>query len=163
MNFLDIEKAVLDGEVDAGVLIHESILNFDDSLEVEAEIWDIWLDMAKENLPLPLGGMALRRSIPLNRAIEIEDILIEGVKVANEKKEELSKLLIENNLVRIGDKLLDRYLKMYASNDSIELSSQQIKALNKLWKIGYDNKIYDCLIETEDYLIPREYKEIRSL
>jgi len=28
MNFLDIEKAVLDGEVDAGVLIHESILRF---------------------------------------------------------------------------------------------------------------------------------------
>jgi len=31
-NFLDIEKAVLNGEVDAGVLIHESILDFDESL-----------------------------------------------------------------------------------------------------------------------------------
>ncbi len=33
MNFLDIENAVLNGEVDAGVLIHESILTFNSSLE----------------------------------------------------------------------------------------------------------------------------------
>ncbi len=35
MNFLEIEQAVLDGTVDAGVLIHESILGYDDSLVVE--------------------------------------------------------------------------------------------------------------------------------
>ncbi|MGZ8546547.1 MAG: MqnA/MqnD/SBP family protein, partial [Sulfuricurvum sp.] len=35
MNFLEIEQAVLDGVVDAGVLIHESILGYDDSLMVE--------------------------------------------------------------------------------------------------------------------------------
>ncbi len=162
MNFLDIEKAVLDGEVDAGVLIHESILTFDKSLEVEAEVWDIWLDFAKEELPLPLGGMALRRSIPLNRAIEIEDILIEGVRVANEKKQELSKLLVEQNLVRIDDKLLEQYLNMYASNDSIELNEAQLKALDKLFEIGYENKMYDCPIKAKDYLIPREYKKIRT-
>ncbi|WP_438830657.1 MqnA/MqnD/SBP family protein, partial [Campylobacter coli] len=38
-NFLEIENAVLSGEVDAGVLIHESILEFDSSLCVKAEIW----------------------------------------------------------------------------------------------------------------------------
>ena len=42
MNFLEIEQAVLNGEVDAGVLIHESILTYDDALEVEIEMWDIW-------------------------------------------------------------------------------------------------------------------------
>ncbi len=35
-------------------------------------MWDIWLELVEEELPLPLGGMALRRSIPLNRAIEID-------------------------------------------------------------------------------------------
>ncbi len=44
MNFLDIENSVINGEVDAGILIHESILNFDESLEVEKEIWDVWTD-----------------------------------------------------------------------------------------------------------------------
>ncbi len=64
-------------------------MDFDDTLEVEKEIWDIWLDLAEDNLPLPLGGMALRRSIPLNRAIDLEEILIEGVRVANSRKAEL--------------------------------------------------------------------------
>ena len=53
-NFLQIEGAVLSGEVDAGVLIHESILDFSDELCVEREIWDIWSELAGENLPLPL-------------------------------------------------------------------------------------------------------------
>jgi len=162
MNFLDIEKAVLNQEVDAGVLIHESILDFDSNLEVEAEIWDIWQNFAKKELPLPLGGMAIRRSLPLNRAIEIEDILIKGVEVANNKKDELSKLLVEKNLVRIGDKLLDRYLDMYASNDSITLSDIQIEALDRLWEIGFENRVYDTLIKTKDYLIPKEYKALRE-
>ena len=156
MNFLEIEEAVKSGAVDAGVLIHESILDFDESLEVEKEMWDIWLELAEENLPLPLGGMALRRSIPLNRAIELEEILTKGVKVANSKKKELCEELEKRDLVRISDEMLDRYLNMYASSDSIELSSIQIKALNRLYKILYKENI-----DIEDYLIPREYRELR--
>jgi len=156
MNFLEIEEAVKSGAVDAGVLIHESILNFDESLEVEKEMWDIWLELAEEELPLPLGGMALRRSIPLNRAIELEEILTKGVKVANSKKKELCEELEKRDLVRISDEMLDRYLNMYASSDSIELSPIQIKALNRLYKILYKENI-----DIEDYLIPREYKEFR--
>jgi len=163
MNFLDIEKAVVSGEVDAGVLIHESILDFDNSLEVELELWDWWLDLAQDELPLPLGGMAIKRSLPLNRAIEIEEILTDGVKVANERKQELSQLLQEKKLVRIGDKMLEKYLNMYASNDSIELNQTQLKALDKLFEIGYNYKEYDCPIEVEDFLVPREYKDWRNL
>jgi 1,4-dihydroxy-6-naphthoate synthase len=161
MNFLEIENAILSGEVDAGVLIHESILDFDDSLEVEKEIWNIWIELIEDELPLPLGGMAIRRSIPLNRAIEIEDILIDGVKVANERKEELCDRLESEKLVRISDKMLDKYLNMYASDESIELSPPQIEALNKLYEIGYKKNIFHEPIKIEDYLIPKEYKDLR--
>jgi 1,4-dihydroxy-6-naphthoate synthase len=94
MNFLDIEKAVLDGEVDAGVLIHESILQYSELLEVEREIWDIWVEIAGEGIPLPLGGMAIRRSIPLHKAIDYEETLIKAVKVAHNNKHLMSKMLI---------------------------------------------------------------------
>ncbi|MCK4442089.1 MAG: succinate--CoA ligase [Sulfurovaceae bacterium] len=162
MDFLDIEKAVVNGEVDAGVLIHESILDFDDSLEVEKEIWDIWIELVGEGLPLPLGGMAIRRSIPLNRAIDIENILIDGVKVANSKKEELCKRLEDENLVRISDKMLTKYLDMYASDESVELSSLQLEALDKLYSLGFERGIFTEPLKTEDYLIPREYQELRN-
>ncbi len=162
MDFLEIEDAVIDGRVDAGVLIHESILDFDESLEVEKEMWDIWIELAGEGLPLPLGGMAIRRSLPLNRAIEIENILIDGVKVANDKKEELCKKLEEENLVRISDAMLTKYLDMYASDDSVELSKLQLKSLDKLYQLGFDNGIFKEALKTEDYLIPKEYKELRN-
>jgi 1,4-dihydroxy-6-naphthoate synthase len=163
MDFLEIEQAVVSGKVDAGVLIHESILDFDDSLEVEKEIWDIWQELAGDDLPLPLGGMAIRRSLPLNRAIEIEDILIQGVKVANDKKDELCKKLEADKLVRISDKMLEKYLDMYASDESVELSELQLKALDKLYQIGYEHNMWDSPIKTKDYLIPKEYEELRSL
>ncbi len=163
MNFLEIEGAVLGGEVDAGVLIHESILDFDERLEVEKEVWDIWTELAGEGLPLPLGGMALRRSLPLNRAIEIERILTDGVRVANERKEELCRLLEEKKLVRISDEMLERYLNMYASEESAELSELQLRALDRLYRIGHEHGIWDCPIKAEEYLIPREYDEWRSL
>ena len=163
MNFLEIERAVLEGEVDAGILIHESILDFDERLEVEREIWEIWEDLAGEGLPLPLGGMALRRSLPLNRAIQIEKILTDGVRIANARKEELSRRLEEEKLVRISEKLLDRYLQMYATEESVELSPLQLRALDRLFEIGYDAGFYDCPIRAEEYLIPREYEEVRSL
>ena len=162
MDFLEIEDAVVNGEVDAGVLIHESILDFDDSLEVEKEIWDIWVELAGEGLPLPLGGMAIRRSLPLNRAIDIENILIDGVKVANEKKEELCTKLENDNLVRISDKMLTKYLDMYASDESVELSELQLNALDKLYQIGFEHNMWDRPIKTLDYLIPKEYETLRN-
>ena len=161
-NFLEIEEAVLSGEVDAGVLIHESILTYDDKLEVERELWDIWCELSGGDLPLPLGGMALRRSLPLNRAIEYEDTLIKAVDVANTHAPLLSKMLLERDLIRVDAPTLEKYLSMYANAESISLSEIQYKAINKLFEIGYENGFYDTLIKAEDFLIPSEYDTIRN-
>jgi len=162
MDFLEIEEAVVSGQVDAGVLIHESILDFDESLVVEKEIWDIWVKLAGEGLPLPLGGMAIRRSLPLNRAIDIENILIDGVRVANDRKEELCTRLEADNLVRISNEMLTKYLDMYASEESVELSPLQLKALDTLYELGYKHGMWDTPIHTKEYLIPREYSALRA-
>lgn len=162
MDFLEIEDAVVSGLVDAGVLIHESILDFDESLEVEKEVWDIWVELAGEGLPLPLGGMAVRRSLPLNRAIDIENILIDGVKIANERKEELCTKLQAENLVRISNEMLTKYLDMYASDESVELSALQLKALDTLYDIGFKHALWESPIHTEAYLIPKEYTTLRN-
>ena len=162
MDFLDIEEAVVSGQVDAGVLIHESLLDFDESLEVEKELWDIWVELAGKGLPLPLGGMAVRRSLPLNRAIDIENILIDGVKVANDRKEELCTKLEADNLVRISSDMLKKYLDMYASDESVELSELQLKALDTLYEIGFKHGMWDTPIKTEEYLIPKEYEALRN-
>ncbi len=160
-NFLDIENAVVSGEVDAGVLIHESILGYDDSLEVEREMWDIWKDLSKDELPLPLGGMGLRRSIPLNVAIECEEVLTKAVKVARENASLLSKMLLERGLIRVDADTLKTYLDLYANENSISLNDIQIKAIDKLFEIGYDKGFYNEKISCEDYFVPNGYKELR--
>lgn len=160
-NFLDIENAVLCGEVDAGVLIHESILEFDEKLCVEAELWDIWRELAKDDLPLPLGGMALRRSMPITTAIKVEQILTKAVQIADSNKAILSKMLMERDLIRVDEAKLDKYLSLYANKNSISMSEIQLKAVDRLFELGFKHKFYDKLIKADDYLIPSEYENLR--
>ncbi len=161
-NFLDIESAVLSGEVDAGVLIHESILNFSEKLEIERELWDIWKELCKDDLPLPLGGMGIRRSIPLNQAIEYEEVLTKAVKVAHEHQNLLSKMLLERNLIRVDSQTLKKYLALYANEKSITMDDKQYDAIDKLFSLGYEHGFYDTKLEVRDFLIPTEYKALRQ-
>ena len=163
MNFLDIENAVINGDVDAGVLIHESILTYSSVLEVEREIWDIWVELCNgEELPLPLGGMCLRRSITLTEAIKYENVLIKAVDVANKNRKTLAPMLLEKGLIRVDATTLDKYLDLYANDNSVKMSEIQYKALNKLFELGYKSGHYQNLIKAEDFLIPSEYEELRA-
>lgn len=161
-NFLEIEQAVLNNEVDAGVLIHESILNFSDELVVERELWDIWKELCQAELPLPLGGMALRRSMPILRAIDCENALIQAVDIAHTHQGLLSKMLLERNLVRVDQATLKKYLGLYANENSIEMSDIQYQAIDTLFEIGYKHGFYDQQIKASDYLIPKEYAALRN-
>jgi len=161
MNFLEIEQAVLDGVVDAGVLIHESILGYDESLQVERELWDVWCELAGSELPLPLGGMAIRRSLPLTSAIAYENLLTKAVQIARDHKETLSKMLIERSLVRIDAATLEKYLELYANDDSICLSELQYKAIETLFTLGYKHGFFDTQINPRDFTIPLKYTEMR--
>ena len=161
-NFLEIEKAVLEDEVDAGVLIHESILGFSDALTVEREIWDIWKELSPKALPLPLGGMALRRSMPILRAIACEKALIKAVDVAYTHQTILSKMLLERRLVRVDHATLKTYLGLYANEHSIEMSDLQYEAIDTLFELGFKHGFYDQSIHAKDFLIPHEYETLRN-
>ena len=160
-NFLEIEEAVKSGEVDAGVLIHESILTFDETLEVEKELWDIWQELSGGGLPLPLGGMALRRSIPITRAIAYEEVLTKAVEVAHKNRKILSKMLLERELIRVDAEKLDKYLDLYANDHSITMNEAQLDAIDKLFELGYKHGFYPELLNVRDALIPVEYNDYR--
>jgi 1,4-dihydroxy-6-naphthoate synthase len=60
--FDQIEKAVLGGTVDAGLLIHEGQLTYkDEGLHLVADMGAWWLE--KTGLPLPLGGNVIRKDM----------------------------------------------------------------------------------------------------
>lgn len=161
MNFLDIEKAVLEGKAHAGVLIHESILDVHNELEVEKELWDVWKELIEVDLPLPLGGMAIRRSIPLYRAILIKKALIKAVETALKHQDLLSDMLLERSLIRVNKERLKTYLNLYANETSTRLSEIQILAIDKLFELGYQHGFYANLLKTKDCLLTDEYLKYR--
>ncbi|RVY49726.1 menaquinone biosynthesis family protein [Helicobacter pylori] len=161
MNFLDIEKAVLEEKVHAGVLIHESILDVHNELEVEKELWDVWKELIKVDLPLPLGGMAIRRSIPLYRAILIKKALIKAVEAALKHQNLLSSMLLERSLIRVNKERLQTYLSLYANETSMRLNETQILAIDKLFELGYQHGFYANSLKTKDCLLTDEYLKYR--
>jgi 1,4-dihydroxy-6-naphthoate synthase len=61
--FDQIEDAVVRGDVDAGLLIHEGQLTYKDlGLQLIADTGKLWRD--ETGLPLPLGGNVIRKDIP---------------------------------------------------------------------------------------------------
>jgi 1,4-dihydroxy-6-naphthoate synthase len=61
--FDEIEAAVIHGEADAGLLIHEGQLTYEDEgFHLVADMGAWWRD--KTGLPLPLGGNVIRKDMP---------------------------------------------------------------------------------------------------
>ena len=82
------------------------------------------------------------------------------MQIALSHKAMISKMLIQRDLIRVDSQKLAHYLDLYANKNSISLSQDQIKALNVLFKIGYDKGFYPDILEVEDCLIPIEYKNL---
>jgi 1,4-dihydroxy-6-naphthoate synthase len=62
MPFDKIDQAVLDGEVDAGLLIHEGQLTYAaQGFHLVADMGEWWFD--ETGLPLPLGGNVIRKDL----------------------------------------------------------------------------------------------------
>ena len=71
-------------------------------------------------------------------------------------------MLIERDLIRVNSETLEKYLGLYANDDSINLSQLQYDALDKLFELGYKHGFYEQLICAKDFLIPNEYAQLRS-
>jgi 1,4-dihydroxy-6-naphthoate synthase len=76
--FDQIDRAVLDGKVDAGLLIHEGQLTYkDDGLHLIADMGAWWLE--KTGLPLPLGGNVIRKDMPSDLQRKVSRHLRESI------------------------------------------------------------------------------------
>jgi 1,4-dihydroxy-6-naphthoate synthase len=106
--------------------------------------------------------MAIRRSLPLTSAIMYENLLTKAVQIARDHKTNLSKMLMERSLVRIDAPTLEKYLELYANDESITLNETQYKAIELLFALGHKNGFFDAQINPKDFMIPLEYTELRN-
>lgn len=81
MVFSEIEQAVLDGRVDAGVIIHENRFTYTDKGLILIQDLGAWWEK-QTGSPIPLGGIAVHRDMDENLKKSIGDSLAASVRHA---------------------------------------------------------------------------------
>ena len=81
MRFDYIMNAVMRGEVDGGVIIHESRFTYEkDGLYCLQDLGSWWEEST--GMPIPLGGIAAKRSLGRDKLLEVEKALTASVDAA---------------------------------------------------------------------------------
>lgn len=138
--FDHIGPAILKGDVDAGVLIHELQLNCEDSgLRKIGNLGSLWHQ--KYELPLPLGAIAIRKSLGTEAIEELLSIYRESIQYAFENKDLVMSIASQWAKEGLDQSLTDRYLEMYVNEDSLELSPQVRDGMSQLYACGHAHGI----------------------
>ena len=114
MNFDDILPAVKSGELQAGLLIHEGQLTYqDDGLKLAVDLGAWWKE--RTGLPLPLGGNVIRKSLGPKVISEVSRLLGEGIEysLAN-RREALDYALQFGRGLERGQ--ADKFVGMYVND-----------------------------------------------
>jgi 1,4-dihydroxy-6-naphthoate synthase len=124
------------GTVDAALLIHEGRLLYQDrGYACVAELGEWW--QAKTGLPLPLGVNVIRRGLGAERIALVSAVLREAIDYALEHREAIIPVLAaedrgEAALAQAA--LLDRYLGMYANEDTRAMAPDVRHAIEVLFE-----------------------------
>ncbi len=138
MPFHEIIGRVQSGKVDAGLLIHEAQLTFEDEgLRRIADVGEWW--GSARNLPLPLGLNVIKRDLDERfgegSAARISDILSASVVYAVEHEAESREFLKHRAGDRpewFDDELVKKYLSMYVSPLTRSMGQKGRDALKRL-------------------------------
>jgi 1,4-dihydroxy-6-naphthoate synthase len=113
--------ALRSGEVDAALIIHEGRLLYEkEGFFKVVDLGEAWSALTG-GLPLPLGGNAVRRALGEELVRRVSDLCRESIAWALDHRDEvMTALLAEESRsdVSLDRTLLDRYLAMYANEDS---------------------------------------------
>ena len=130
MAFDQILAAVAGGKVDAGLIIHEGQLTFQNqglSLVVDLGVW--WQE--KTGLPLPLGGNAVRRDLGEETMSRISRYLKESIRYGLEHRGDALAYALQ--YARDMDRALaDRFVGMYVNDWTLDYGPRGRAAVARL-------------------------------
>ena len=132
MPFDAIIAAVLDGKVDAGLLIHEGQINYHESgLNKLLDFGEVWRDDSN-GLPLPLGLDVVRRDLGLDLAKQLSEGLRDSIHYGYEHQDESIPYALEFGR-GINAQLGARFVKMYVNDVTIDMGPRGEQALHLLF------------------------------
>ncbi len=133
--FSGIENNVLDGKVDAGIIIHENRFTYQKrGLEKVKDLGEFW--EGKTGLPIPLGGIVVKRDLVLPVQQKIERVLRRSVEYALENRDSSSEF-IKLHAQEMEKEVVDAHINLYVNEYSVSLGEQGKKAVKMLFeKLG---------------------------
>jgi 1,4-dihydroxy-6-naphthoate synthase len=139
MNFDHIQDAVRRGEVEAGLLIHEGQLTYqDEGLKKIVDLGEWWADRTG-GLPLPLGGNIIRRDLGPQTIAKVSRLLHESIAYGLEHRQDALDYAL--GFGRGLDRArADRFVGMYVNELTLAYGERGRQAVQRLfeeaWKTG---------------------------
>lgn len=147
--FSAIEEAILDGEVDAGVIIHENRFTYDKKgLKKIIDLGEDWEEKTK--LPIPLGGIVINRKIDKNLAWKVNRVLKRSVKFALNNPDS-GYGYIKKYAREMEDEVIRKHIQLYVNSFTVELGDKGKEAVSELFRVAENKKILPPL--TNDIFI----------
>jgi 1,4-dihydroxy-6-naphthoate synthase len=132
--FDEIIPAVASGKYDAGLIIHEGQLTFQNQglhLIVDLGVW--WQE--KTGLPLPLGGNAVRRDLGTATMQQISRLLKQSIRYALDHRQDALSYALK--YARDMDRgLADKFVGMYVNDWTLDYGERGRAAVAKLLEEG---------------------------
>src|SRR5687768_10767252 len=119
MLFSEIESAVLNGSVDAGVIIHENRFTYEDKGLVKVlDLGEYWEEQMKA--PIPLGGIIIKKTIDPEVAKKINRRIRKSVEYAFEHYPELSDY-VKQHAQELKEEIMKKHIDLYVNHYSLSL------------------------------------------
>ena len=130
--FSEIENNVLEGKVDAGLIIHENRFTYQKKgLEKVKDLGEFWQETT--GLPIPLGGIVVKRELSLPVQQKIERVLRRSIEYALENRHSSSKF-IKIYAQEMEKEVVDAHINLYVNEYSVSLGEQGKKAVKMLFE-----------------------------
>lgn len=143
--FSDIPEAVLSGEADAGVIIHETRFTYRSlGLQKVADTGEMWEEQTR--LPLPLGGIVINRRIDPETAEKVNRIIRRSIEYAYANPSH-SVDFIRKNASETDARVTREHIKLYVNDFSLSLGQEGREAIERLFSLAHERKVIGAMPE----------------
>ena len=132
--FSDIEGAVLSGEVDCGLIIHENRFTYKEKgLNKIIDLGEFW--ETKTQLPIPLGGIVIRRDIEIGIQQKVNRVIARSIKYAFDNPSSATEYM-QKHAQEMDARVMRKHIDLYVNNYSFDVGEEGEKAVNRLYQEG---------------------------
>ena len=137
--FSDIEEAVLENEVDAGLIIHENRFTYAKrGLRKIADMGEFWEENYKQ--PIPLGCIVVNRKFPLEIQQKVNRIMKRSVAFALKNPEETYNY-VKQYAQEMNKEVMYNHIKLFVNEYTSSLGEKGRIAINKLYEVAREKNV----------------------